>query len=132
METHSCSKGDPTRPIGSKLKKGHPAVKDAACTVAHDSSGVKEQSDTTAIAVPTGIGSNKNDNKMLEELEAPAVHTGSSGNDELGKLGDAIVLPTTNPDDNNNKINALLCPYSDSILLLTPMELLLLLLSLML
>ena len=83
LETCSWSKGDLARPIGSKLKKKHPAVKDAALAVEPNSSGVKEKHDTTAVAVPTAIGCNKNDNKMPEKPYAHAVPTGSSGNGKL-------------------------------------------------
>jgi hypothetical protein len=79
METHSRSNRDPARPIGSKLKKKSPAAKDAARAAAPDSSGVKEKHDTATVAASTGFGGNQNDSKMQEELNAPAVPTGSSG-----------------------------------------------------
>ncbi len=56
-------------------------MKDAAHAVAPDSSGVKEKHDTTAVAVPTGISGNENDNKIQEKPDAPAVPTGISGNE---------------------------------------------------
>ncbi len=50
METCSRSKGDPTRSIGSKLKKKCPPVKDAAHAVPPESSGVERKHDTTVVA----------------------------------------------------------------------------------
>ncbi len=49
-----------------------PTAKDAARAVSPDSSGDKEKHDTTAVAVPTGIGDNENNNKVQEEPNAPA------------------------------------------------------------
>jgi hypothetical protein len=93
METHSQSKSNPSRPIGSKLKKKHHAATDAACGVVLDSSCVKEKHDTTLVAVSTSR-SIKINNKMKGKPRAAAVPTGSSGDETLGNPGDAIVLPT--------------------------------------
>jgi hypothetical protein len=80
METHSQSKSNPSRPIGSKLKKKLHIAKDAACGVVLDSSGVKEKHYTTLVAVSTS-SSIKINNKMKGNPRAAAVPTGSSGND---------------------------------------------------
>ncbi len=50
METRSRSRGHPSRPIGSKLKKKRPAVIDAARAVGPDSSGVSGGNNATVIA----------------------------------------------------------------------------------
>jgi hypothetical protein len=97
METCSRSKSNPTRPIGSKLKKKHLAAKDAAHVVAPDSSGVKERHDTTAVAVPAGMGGKKNDNKIQKKPVAVAVC--SSGKETVEKpvaIGVAVSNPSMN------------------------------------
>ena len=50
METRSRSRGHPSRPIGSKLKKKRPAAIDAARAVAPDSSGVSGGNNATVVA----------------------------------------------------------------------------------
>ena len=50
METRSRSRGHPSRPIGSKLKKKRPVAIDAARAVGPDSSGVSGGNNATVDA----------------------------------------------------------------------------------
>jgi hypothetical protein len=60
-------------------------VKEAAHVVAHVSSAVKEEHDTTGIAVSTGNSTIENANKMKEMSDAAAIPSDSSGSEGLGK-----------------------------------------------
>ncbi len=84
METRSQSKGDPTRPIGSKLKKKHPAAKDSACAVVPDSFHFSGSNNSTVVT------------KIKDSPDAAAVPTGSSGNVTLEKPDAAVVTSGCN------------------------------------